>query len=460
MGVVLLRSVLNNRRQVASRACLLSGAVMVLALLGACERPTEQKAVQPSIATVLSTDATIAAAVYEDSVIAVGALKDQIVALIDSPSLEALQLTRAAWLAAREPYGQSEVYRFRLGPIDSLDGKQENGPEGRINAWPLGEAMIDYVANRVDGDSGPEANRLTISRNIIADQSNVPTLNKAVLSSLNEQGGDERNVTTGFHAIEFLLWGQDQNQNADAWDGVALRDTTSGHRPSTDFAADELCTSGINKPSPKTICARRNAYLLSVTELLIDDLSSVAARWNPVTGDHYAKVVAGGLPELTKILESMGRLSFGELAGERINIALTQNSQEDEHSCFSDNTHRDIVLNVQAIENAFVGSYKRIDGSIISGPSLASYLAEIGQSKVATELLSNLTVTRHASLVIDELARKGEPFDRQIQEGGINDPEILAVIQALVKQTATIEKAIASLGIYAPDLRQDTAEKI
>ena len=31
-----------------------------------------------------------------------------------------MDATKAAWLASREPYGQTEVYRFRVGPIDAL----------------------------------------------------------------------------------------------------------------------------------------------------------------------------------------------------------------------------------------------------------------------------------------------------------------------------------------------------
>ena len=50
---------------------------------------------------------------------------------------------RKAWLAAREPYGQTEAFRFYGGPID--DAK---GPEGRINAWPLDEAYIDSVKGK------------------------------------------------------------------------------------------------------------------------------------------------------------------------------------------------------------------------------------------------------------------------------------------------------------------------
>ena len=70
----------------------------------------------------------------------------------------------------------------------------------------------------------------------------------------------------------------------------------------------------------------------------------------------------------------MGSLSLGELAGERMKVALEANSYEDEHDCFSDNTHNSHYYNALGIQNVYTGSYKRVDGTELSGASLADLL--------------------------------------------------------------------------------------
>jgi len=414
-----------------------------------------------TIAQIVKTDAEIAAAVYADSVITAQNMRGALQALVERPSNATMMAARDAWLAAREPYGQSEVYRFRLSPIDSTDGVTEDGPEGSINAWPLGEALIDYVATNVDGDAGPEATAPSVSPNIVADETNVPTINTAAIAALNEQGGDERNVASGYHAIEFLLWGQDLNTGTSSFDGVEQRDSSGGQRPFSDYITTSGgCTSGAGSTSPESICTRRGQYLITVADLLIDNLQGVAMQWDPVNGAYFASYTAGGEASLSKMIESMGRLGFGELAGERINIALTQDSQEDEHSCFSDNTHRDIVMNAQGIQNSFLGTYTRADGSTVTGPNLKAYLEEQQQIVIANELSNKLESTMTAAGVIDAKARTGTPFDRQIQQGGANDPDIKAVIAALVSQTQTIETLVAALSLSTGDIRQDTEQEL
>jgi putative iron-regulated protein len=413
------------------------------------------------VASVVKANADMAHAVYSDSASTARALKTAVDAFVATPTAATFAAAKAAWLAAREPYGQSEVYRFRLGPIDSTDGINENGPEGRINAWPLGEALIDYVAPAVDGDAGPEATAPTVAPNIIADTVNVPTINIAALLALNENGGDQRNVATGYHAVEFLLWGQDLNAGTTTFDGVTQRDATPGQRPFSDYVVSAACTSGTGNLQSQAICQRRGQYLQAAVNLLIQDLDLLVAAWNPATaGNHYASFTAGGNTSLAKIMESMGRLGFGELAGERINIALTQDSQEDEHSCFSDNTHRDIVLNAQGISNTYLGSYKKVDGSTVSGNGIDAYLRYKSQATLADQLKAALATTTTTTGAIDTKAKAGNPFDRQVQQGGINDPTIKAAIAALVAQTNKIGEAIKALGLTTGDLCQDTAEII
>lgn len=424
-------------------------------------------------ADVVKTNANIAYAAYSDSLIAAQTLKVALEDFVAAPTEANFKAAKQAWLDSREPYGQTEVYRFRVGPIDALKddgtmGEEGDGPEGKINAWPLGEALIDYVASDVDGDANPESpgsldgTNLSGS-NIIADVAGYPTINKATIEGLFEQGEDERNVTTGYHAIEFLLWGQDLNETGMNTEND-VRDATAGHRPVTDFALDGTCTSG-DASSDMSICDRRGDYLVAAAELLIDNLEAVTEQWSPSgTNNHYASFVAGGKESLGKILEGMGRLSFGELAGERINIALRTDSQEDEHSCFSDNTHRDIFLNAKGVQNTFSAKYQRIDGEVIEGASIYDLLVVAGEHELANTLRGDLEATMAAAAVIDTKAKLGMPFDTLINGenglGNINQPDVKAVIAALVKQTDTIEQAMEALEVTAVDLEQDTEEEI
>ncbi|MEM7079746.1 MAG: imelysin family protein [Pseudomonadota bacterium] len=411
---------------------------------------------------VVRTNANIAYAAYSDSLLTAISLRAALENFVAAPTQATFDIAKQAWLDSREPYGQTEVYRFRVGPIDALRddgsiGDEGDGPEGVINAWPLAEALIDYVSGDVDGDSQPES-PTSISGNIIADTTSFPMITEQVIRDNFELGNDERNVSSGYHAVEFLLWGQDLNADLT---GPGPRDASAGQRPFTDYdSTGATCTSGVGNMAIADICTRRGEYLLAAANLLIDDLTAVTEAWNPNgVGNHYQAFVAGGDTSLAIILEGMGRLGFGELAGERMNIALLTNSQEDEHSCFSDNTHRDIFLNAKGIQNSFQGDYTRPDGSVISGAGIDDLLVSEGMADLANDYRVALEDTMLKVGVIDTEAKKGVPFDNQIQIG-ITEPNVTAAIRALSSQTDVLETVIAGLGVTTGDLRQDTEEDI
>lgn len=265
---------------------------------------------------------------YEDAYNEAQELKTTIDAFIAAPSESGLAACKQAWLDAREPYGQTETFRFSGGPIDD-----ENGPEGNLNAWPLDEGYIDYV------EGAPTSG-------IINDLSK--TIDEATLRGLNEEGG-EKNISIGYHAIEFLLWGQDDPN-------TTLK--TPGNRPYTDFVS-----SGGTAENQ----IRRGEYLKICAQLLVDDLATLLDEWKE-GGSYRTTFLAADEDEITtQILTGMGVLAKSELAGERVFVALDNQDQEDEHSCFSDNTHRDIILNFEGIYNVYQGKYTRVDGSVVDG---------------------------------------------------------------------------------------------
>ena len=343
--------------------------------------------------------AALVSANYADTLASAQVLQQAVKTFVAQPSQANLDAARQAWLAAREFYGQTEAFRFYGGPIDD-----DKGPEGRINAWPMDESYVD----RVEGKS---ASGLVNKRGF--------KITKASLSAQNERGGEE-NIATGWHAIEFLLWGQDLSPSGPGNRG--FEDFVDGKAPNAD---------------------RRRQYLAVLTELLVDDLSFLAKAWAPGVRNNYrARFVGGGPEPLRKMLVGLGSLSRGELAGERLEVALASQDQEDEHSCFSDNTHRDAVSNAKGIENVWLGRYRRADGSTLQGPALRELVA----AKDAA-LAERLTQQLAASVAAAEQIQA--PFDQEIL-GGKDAPgraRIQAVITSLTAQSKLLVEAATAIGI-------------
>jgi putative iron-regulated protein len=369
-----------------------------LAACAAALLSTPLHAAPPTTSAVLEHYAQLVHANYTDNVAAARDLQRAVDAFVAAPSASALEQARKAWLEAREWYGQSEAFRFYGGPIDGDDG-----PEGLINAWPLDEAYIDYVDGRAD--AGIINNR-------------AEAISAARLAELNERGGEE-NVATGWHAIEFLLWGQDRSA------------TGPGERPYTDFVDGQAANAD-----------RRRLYLQTVTAMLVKELEAVAAAWTPNAANYRAEFVASGQTGVSRMLTGLGTLSRGELAGERMEVAMDTQDQEDEHSCFSDNTHRDIVTNALGIQNVWEGRYLTRDGRRLEGASLSALVAD-----------RNAAVAKAASADIAASVKLAgaiqAPFDREIV-GGDASPgrkRVRAVIDALKKQADSIVEAAKALGI-------------
>ena len=370
--------------------------------------PAAQAGASATIATavtpvqVVRHYAALVHAGYEDALAGALELQAAIQAFTAAPSQAGLDAARKAWLDAREFYGQTEAFRFYGGPIDD-----EHGPEGRLNAWPMDESYVDAVAG--DEKAG------------LVNDRKVP-ITKKNLAALNERDGEE-NIATGWHAIEFMLWGQD------------LSETGPGNRGFEDFVDGR-------KPNAD----RRRQYLRVTAELLVDDLRALTRAWAPGRKDakanYRARFERGGSESLRKMLVGLGSLSRGELAGERLEVALASQDQEDEHSCFSDNTHRDAVANAQGIQNVWTGRYVRRDGSTLQGPALRDLVA----AKNAA-LAERTTAQIAASVAAAEAIQA--PFDREIV-GGADAPgrrRVQKAIDSLTQQSKDLVEAAGAIGI-------------
>ena len=398
---------------------------------------TAAKVDEAAAKAVVNHYADLALAVFSDAASTGKALQAAVDALLADPSEATLKAAREAWLAARVPYMQTEVFRFGNPVVDEW--------EGQLNAWPLDEGLIDYVAEDYQhalGNPGAQANIIANTEiQVGEDKIDVSEITGELLASLNELGGSEANVATGYHAIEFLLWGQDLNGT----------NPGAGERPYTDYLVGEGATGGHNE--------RRRTYLKAATDLLVSDLDEMVEQWKDgVEGNYRSELVADSADNgLRKMLFGMGSLSLGELAGERMKVALEANSTEDEHDCFSDNTHNSHFYNGKGIRNVYLGEYKKVDGSTLTGPSLSELVAKTDAQADAT-LKADLQETEaKLQALVDSAEKNNVHFDQLIAQGNAEGQQLVRdAIAALVKQTGAIEQAAGKLGIS--DLNPDTAD--
>ncbi|MFV2053226.1 imelysin family protein [Aliiroseovarius sp. YM-037] len=377
-------------------------------------------------AAVLDTYADIAEATYGDSLTTAKALQKAVEALIGDPSAENLESAKQAWLAARVPYQQTEVYRFGNAIVDDWEGK--------VNAWPLDEGLIDYVDASYGGASDEnEYATLNVVANATftlsgeeVDAANItPDLLEGALHEADEV---ESNVATGYHAIEFLLWGQDLNGTEHG----------AGNRPWTDYATGEDCTNGN--------CDRRGQYLKAATELLVSDLEWMAAQWAE-GGEARSIVMSDEGAGINAILTGMGSLSYGEQAGERMKLGIMLDDPEEEHDCFSDNTHNSHYYDGLGMRNVYVGEYVRIDGSVVSGPSLSDLVAA-ADADVDAGLTDALNATMVELGQIKTAAEVGFSYDQMLaRDSAEGEALIMSAVDALIAQTRGIERAVSALGL-------------
>jgi putative iron-regulated protein len=401
-------------------------ALSALAMAGAATASAALAQDAPDKQAIIETYADVAKATYEDSLLTARQLQAAVDDLLAGPSEETLEAARTAWLAARVPYQQSEAYRFGNAVVDDWEGK--------VNAWPLDEGLIDYV----DASYGTESDvNLFYTANVIAHPKlefggqivDASTITKELLAdTLQEIDAVEANVATGYHAVEFLLWGQDLGGTGPG----------AGNRPASDFDPAN-CTGGH--------CERRAEYLRTATDLLVDDLAWMAEQWGP-DGEARAGLLEGDPDEgLTTILTGLGSLSYGELAGERMKLGLMLHDPEEEHDCFSDNTHNSHFYDAMGIGNVYRGEYERIDGSMVSGPSLSDLVAAEAP-EVEKEMRAALEATLAAMQRLVDRAKATEAYDQMI---GSDNPDGNAVVQAaidaLTAQTRSIERVVATMGL-------------
>lgn len=402
--------------------------------------------------------ANMAHAAYKDSLETAKTLQTAVEKYVATPTQENLEAARAAYKAARQPYSQTEIFRFDEGFVTANDKRQigsVDGWEGQVNAWPLDEALIDYVNDSYQGEYNSKDNIINSDSITVGSiKQDTSTITPELLAEMNEIGGSEANVTTGYHAIEFMLWGQDVN-------GVA---EGAGNRPVTDYVTETgQCTSGDTANDDASICERRGEFLKAAAQLLVDDLTAMEAEWQPesedtLRSDLMARKYDNGLRQ---IMYQMGSLALGELASERMQVAFVTGSTEDEHECFSDLTHLSYANNARGIQNVFNGSYKTVAGKSVGGYGVKHYLVDTDNKDAADKLAADFKKVENAfNTIVEKGEKDGIKVDQMIatvgqaskegisaEEQNIRRGWIEAGINSLQELTTGIENAAKAVGI-------------
>jgi putative iron-regulated protein len=380
----------------------------------------------PAPKDVAKTYADVALAMYGDAVISAKDLSAKIDAFLKDPTDATLADARKAWVAARAPYQRTEGFRFGNPVVDDLEGK--------VNAWPLDEGLIDYVDPNY-GETSDENPYYAL--NVIANPKlkmgrktvDASKIDKKLLTSLQEAGEVESNVATGYHAIEFLLWGQDLNGTGPG----------AGDRKATDYVQGAGCT---NKN-----CDRRAQYLRVATDLLVADLTAMEKVWGPKGKARKAVTAKKGPAALAPIFTGLGSLSYGELAGERMKLGLILHDPEEEHDCFSDNTYNSHYNDIVGMQDIWKGKYVRLDGTTVEGPSAKAY-AEAKAPEEAKRLDALFADTVAKAEIMKAKAESGMAYDQMLAEGNAEGGKIVQdVIDALVAQTRGVEAVVAKLDV-------------
>jgi len=340
-------------------------------------------------------------AAYADSVDDEVAFQTDVEAFLAAPTEKSLKTVRDSWLASRAHYMLTEGARFYDGPID-VDPPNH---EGLLNAWPLDEAFIDYASK--DGVLHEDVG-------IINMPDVLPEITAEGLDALNGTDGEPENVSAGYHAVEFLLWGQ------------ALNASGPGERPATDYV--------IGGPSKNP--DRRADYLKVAVEGIILHLTEVRDAWKP-TASYRVGFEKNTDESLTHIFTGLAKFSKGELGSERIGAAYESKNRHDQHNCFSSQTLLDYERDARGILAMYTGNYGEHDG-----PGLDD-LVKAADPALDADLKKKLQAS------IDAIIAIPAPFEDAIagDDDSAGRKAIQAALNALSAQGDTFGKAAAAIGL-------------
>jgi putative iron-regulated protein len=300
-------------------------------------------------AAFIDTYSTLAFKAYSDtysSAIALQTKVDAYVATGGTRNATTFAAMQTEWRKARIEYLLTEAFRFSEGPIDNSTLTNGKELEPLLNAWPIDEGHI----NGIIATGGFTSSSLLSS-------------NEGSCAGTCPDNDPSKNISVGWHAIEFILWDTDATNNS-----------IPGPRAFGDIT--DANNSG-------TTQQKRAAYLKIATDLLVSDLLTLKTKWDPNSSDTYVtSFKSNPSKSLENVLKGMAKFAGGEWGGERMTGTFS-GEQEEEHSCFSDNTKHDFYYDAIGFQNVFNGEFK--------GTSYGIGLDQFFGSE-ATRVKSNLAI--------------------------------------------------------------------
>ncbi len=316
-----------------------------LTLVGcAPERPATRPppgATYDFTATLQHTVFDVIVPTYTDLEDNAAALHGAVRVLASAPTEAHLEAARQAWLSTRVPWEQSEGFLY--GPVSDL------GLDPSLDSWPVDRIQLDQVLA-----SGLELTSSSIAANFGAG-------------------------LRGFHTIEYLLWGSDE-QPARAADLAA--------RP------------------------RVLEYLIAASGALEADASTLKAAW--VGDDGYGKkFAAAGSPGgvFFRQVDAVQQLLTGlteicnEVANGKIADPYKAQDRSLEESQFSHNSIRDFADNLRSVKIIYEGSRAGV------GPHSLSAFVRGQDEALDARVLSQIDA---AILAIEAISSDGELFTSAI----------------------------------------------
>ena len=262
--------------------------IFTLSALG----PEDANASQADV--IANVARTVIVGTYADLADKTTELFEDVAALNLSSSEDNLVEAQQAWRRASSAWEQSEAFLF--GPVETM------GIEPMLDSWPVDLSGIDTVLT--GGDS----------------------LTSGFVSNLD-------GALKGFHTIEFLLFGEENDK----------------------VAAD--------------LTAREKEYLAAATENLASTARTLSDAWAAGAGNHVAEFLnidgsgiylneAGALQEL---IRGMSAIAV-KASNIKISDPFSASNAELVESQFSFNTLMDLADNIRGIENIYIGRYLDQDG--------------------------------------------------------------------------------------------------
>lgn len=316
------------------------------------------------------------------------ALAQSVVDFTANPDAQSFNFIQVQWGVARESWGFMEGFNIPDGPL------QES--HRYINASNLDRSYIDFVSN-------------DLSAGLVNDVDGYPSLTKMLLVDLHQIEGNDK-VTTGFHAIEFLLWGEDYDAESDGKrDWRNFLDNGEGTAQNQD---------------------RRLAYLTFATELLVEDIKGARNEWREDEGEYRSQFLAMEQNEQVRlVLTGMYRLGQ-DMENRRLELPLMQMDIHADDSTFSDLSNDDLYYGANALQGIYLGRY---DEDLIDDqtPEDGPGLHELVRSK-ATPIDERFRNELAELVAAMDVLRQGDPLEVAVLSD-IGSAERTAADDALAK---------------------------